>query len=297
MKSLSVIVTLFIAINFCRAQDFRAQFVKSLQANDSLKQREILTEWQKADSKSAELYISYFNYYFQKSRQDLITLTKEEPSGESILFQDSIGQTAGYIGNQVFFNRQVLQKGFNKIDEGIKLYPNRLDMRFGKIYAVGQLRDWDNFTQEIIKAIQYSTQNKNAWLWTNSEKKEQGEDFFLASLQEYQVQLFETREKALFENVRTIANEVLKYYPNHIESLSNLSVTYLLTDKFDKAVEVLLKAEKISPKDPIVLGNIAHGYKMKGDKKKAIEYYTKTIKYADQKTVEYAKQQLKELEK
>jgi tetratricopeptide (TPR) repeat protein len=92
-----------------------------------------------------------------------------------------------------------------------------------------------------------------------------------------------------------IANEVLKFYPDHIESLSNLSITYLITEQYDKAIEVLLKAEKLAPTDAIVLGNIAQGYKLNGDKKRAIEYYEKAIKYADPVQVEYSRQQIKEL--
>ena len=97
--------------------------------------------------------------------------------------------------------------------------------------------------------------------------------------------------------MREIANEILKYYPNHIESLSNLSITYLLTGEYDKGIDALKKAEKINPKDFIILSNIAQGYKLKGDKEKAIEYYQKTIEYGDEQAKEYSKQQIKELKK
>jgi tetratricopeptide (TPR) repeat protein len=97
--------------------------------------------------------------------------------------------------------------------------------------------------------------------------------------------------------MRTIAQEILKYYPNHIESLSNLSITYLLTGEYNKGIEPLLKAEKIDPKDAIVLGNIAQGYKLKGDKETEIEYYEKVIKYGDERSIAYAKQQIQELKK
>ena len=97
--------------------------------------------------------------------------------------------------------------------------------------------------------------------------------------------------------MREIANEVLKHYPNHIPSLSNISISYLVSGKFDKGIETLLKAEKINPKDFIVLSNIAHGYNLKGDKKKAIEYYEKTIEFGDESAKEFAKQRITELKK
>jgi tetratricopeptide (TPR) repeat protein len=170
-------------------------------------------------------------------------------------------------------------------------------MRFGKIYVLGQIADWDKFTSEIIKTVNYSSTNDNKWTWTNNEKQEEGKEFFLTSLQDYQVQLYDTQDNNLLVYMRNIANEILKYYPNNIESLSNLSVTYLLTGEYDKGIEPLLKAEKLNPKDYIVLANIAQGYKLKGDKKKAIEYYEKTAENGDESVKEFAFEQIKDLKK
>lgn len=297
MKYLSAILPALVVFQWCYGQDYKSEFTKSFQANDTVRQREILAEWDKADPRNPELYTSYFNYYFHKSRQELVLLSKEKPKGQSMSFQDSAGNVAGHIGQQVNFNREILQKGLGKIDAGITLFPDRLDMRFGKIYALGQVKDWENFTNEIIKTIQYSSQNKNEWTWTNNEKKANGESFFLNALQDYQVQLYNTGDDKLLDNMGSIAKEVLKFYPNHIESLSNLSLKYLVTGDYEKAIEILLKAEKIDPKDAIVLGNIAHGYKLKGDKGKAIEYYEKVTRCGDTEMIEFANDQIKELKK
>jgi tetratricopeptide (TPR) repeat protein len=175
------------------------------------------------------------------------------------------------------------------------MYPNRLDMRFGKIYALGQSEDWENFTKEIVKTIQYSKKNNNEWTWTFNEKKENGKEFFLGSIQDYQLNLYETKNDDLLKNMRRIAEEILKIYPDHIESLSNISINYLLTGQYDKGIEALLKAEKIDPKDGVVLSNIAHGYKLKGDIHNSIKYYEKMLKLEDPRAVEFAKQQIESL--
>ena len=159
------------------------------------------------------------------------------------------------------------------------------------------MEDWENFTNEIVKAVRYSKQNKNKWTWTNGAKKENGESFFLSGIQDYQVQLYNTGDDKLLGNMATIATEVLMIYPNHIESLSNLSISYLVSGQHDKAIETLLKAEKLNPKDAIVLGNIAHGYKLKGEKDKAIEYYEKVVANGDSEMIEFAQQQIQELKK
>jgi tetratricopeptide (TPR) repeat protein len=230
-----------------------------------------------------------------KSRQEVLALTTDQPNGESLVLKDSLNQDAGFLGSQIHYNQTELKKGLEKIEEGIKLYPNRLDMRFGKIYVFGQIPDWENFTSEILKTIEYSVKNKNNWTWTNNEKFDGNEKEFLLSIQDYQYQLYNTGEDSLLKNMREISMKVLEYHPNHVESLSNLSVTYLLTGEYDKGIEPLLRAEKINPKDYIVLGNIAQGYKLKGDKKKAIEYYEKTAEFGDEKAKEFVKQQIAEL--
>jgi tetratricopeptide (TPR) repeat protein len=271
------------------------EFNTAFQNGDTVKQKETLAKWQKADGKNPELFTSYFNYYFQRSRREILSLTQEQPKGESLEFRDSTGN-GGYLGGGVAFDPKVLQSAFDKIDEGIKLYPDRLDMRFGKIYVLGEVEEWQRFTDEIIKTIRYSITNKNKWTWTNNVKKEDGEDFFFSGLQDYQVKLYNTQDDNLLPNIRSIAEEILKIKPDHVESLSNLGVTYLITQKYDEALVAFLHAEKNAPKDMIVLGNIAHTYKLKGNKQKAIEYYEKVISAGDSKMSDYAKKQIKELQ-
>ncbi|WP_162428316.1 tetratricopeptide repeat protein [Pontibacter pudoricolor] len=281
MKQLIALVIFLALTSLCSAQTFQADFNRYCQENDTLKQRETLLKWEKATPKDPELFTGYFNYYFLKSREEVISLTATQPKGESLVLSDNTNKSAGYMASEVVFNNSTLKKGLEKIDEGIKLYPDRLDMRFGKIYALGQAGDWQSFTDEIVTAIQYSKANQNQWTWTNNEKRPDGKDFLLSSLQNYQLQLYNTGDDELLKNMRTIATEILKLYPDHIESLSNLSITYLLTGEYDKGIAPLLQAEKLNPKDAIVLANIAQGYRLKGDKKNAIEYYEKVIRFAD----------------
>jgi tetratricopeptide (TPR) repeat protein len=295
MKKTLSILAFSILINFCFGQDYKSQFDQFCQAGDTTKQIELLTKWESEDPKNPELFTSYFNYYFLKSRQEYISMSTNQLKEEAIQLQDSTGQVAGFLGSEIVYNSEILEKGLDKIDQGIKIYPNRLDMRFGKIYALGQAEDWENFTKEIVKTIQYSKKNNNEWTWTFNEKRENSKEFFLGSIQDYQLNLYETENDDLLKNMRTIAEEILKIYPDHIESLSNISITYLLTGQYDKGIESLLKAEKIDPKDGVVLSNIAHGYKLKGDIDNSIKYYEKMLKLEDPRAVEFAKQQIEAL--
>ena len=259
------------------SQNFQNSFLKEFNLNDTLRQREILEKWQKEKPDDAELFTSYFNYYFKLSQ---INSPKVEPKG-----------------GLKSFNKKYFDLGVDVINKGIEMYPDRLDMRFGEIYMYGLIKDWRNFTKNIIEAINYSAKNNNEWIWRNNEKKENGKEFFLGLLQNYQNQLYNTNEDALLMQMREIANKILEYYPNDVVSLSNLSSTYILTGEFEKGIEPLLIAEKIAPKDPIVLNNLARGYQLKGDRKRAIKYYEETLKYADEKSSQDVRLQIEVLTK
>lgn len=297
MKRIFYILTFVFLANICQGQDFKNEFERYFHDNDTTKQLEVLLKWEKIEPKNAELFTSYFNYYFNKSQKEVLTITDNQPAGDGYIVRDSSGSIAGYIGNKIVFDSVLFENGLSKINQGIKLYPNRLDMRFGKIFALGQKKDWSKFTKEIIKTIRYSNINNNQWTWTYNKKRKEGKDFLLSSLQTYQLDLFNTGNDDLLANMRIIAEEILKYYPDHIESLTNLSITYLLTGEYDKGLRTLFKAEKLNPTDAVILSNIARGYKLIGNKRMAIIYYEKTIEHGDEKIAGFAKQQLEELQK
>jgi Flp pilus assembly protein TadD len=110
------------------------------------------------------------------------------------------------------------------------------------------------------------------------------------------MQLYNAGDSQL-NNMKAIAEAVLKYYPDHVENLSNLAITYLIQKDYTNALTPLLKAEKIAPTDYIVLNNIAYCYDTKGDKANAIKYYELTEKYGDERAKQSAKKKLAELKK
>lgn len=297
MRKLSGILVAACLYQIAFSQNYQADFDDYSKLQDTANQLKTLIQWEAANPKDAELYTCYFNYYYSKSKEELLVLTDKAPSGESFSIVDSLNRPVGFLGSQLNYDATELKKAFDKIDQGIELYPNRLDMRFGKIYALGELQDWENFTAEIIKTIQYSSKNNNNWTWTNNLKSTEGASEFLLDIQTYQLQIYNTGNDDLLKYMREIANEVLKFYPDNIESLSNLSITYLLTEEYDKGIETLLKAEKLNPKDCVVLANIAYAHVLDGNKQKAIEYYEKMKKYGNSEDKEFAQQQITSLKK
>ncbi|MEM6347141.1 MAG: tetratricopeptide repeat protein [Bacteroidota bacterium] len=295
MRTAFVFMLLIIAAFTAWAQDFKTDFVKSFNAKDTSAQREILEKWEAEDANDPELYTSYFNYYFGKSKQSMLILENTPQGEKSLGIQDSTGKTVGYINGGTFFDPADFGKAIAIIDTGIKLFPTRLDMRFGKTHVLGQKGDWNAYTAEIVRSIEGHFEDSLVWTWTEGKLVEDRDDFFLSSIQDYQYDLYQTGEDSLLPKMAEIAEKILSYQPDHVESLSNLSITYLLTDQFDKALVPLLQAEEIRPTDAIVLSNIAQAYLLLEDKENAIIYYQKVAEHGDKDLVEFAEARIKEL--
>ena len=294
MKHSFTIIMLLI-VNCISAQDFYTDFLKACESNDTNKQSEVLDEWEEKEPNNPELYTARFNYHFGKSQQEVLELSTDE--GEGLILQDDSGKTAGFMGSKIIYDPIEVKKSFDYINKGIEMSPERLDMRFGKTYVYSQLEDWENFTAEIINTIKYAASKTKPWLWTNDIEKEGDNEFMLSAIQDYQLQLYNTQNDSLLFNMRQIANTILDIYPNHIESLSNLSITYTLLGELDKALEPLLKAESINSDDYVVVANIANTYKELGNKEKSIEYYQKLMKFDVEGVSDFAKLQIELLEK
>lgn len=295
-------ISLALCLLFINAigQTLKEQFNELLSKKDDSGQQALLKRWEQQHPNDPELYVAYFNYYANKSRKEVVELGTQ-PKGEKylkLLDKDSTKkEPVGYMYGDIYYEPEILNKGIAYIDKGILKYPNRLDMRFGKIYMYGQIKDYDNFTKDIIKTIKYSTVINNGWTWSDNKPLEEPKKFMLNAVQDYVNQLYNTEEDALLENMKQISETVLKHYPDHVESMSNVAIVHLLKKQYDQSLSMLFRAEKLAPKDPIILNNIAQVYKRKGDSRNAIKYYEKTMKYGDGQSKEYAKQQIEELKK
>lgn len=295
MRKIFLFILLTAISNLVSGQTYYEKFKTLFQQNDTIKIASLLTEWEKTSPNDPELYTAAINYYFSNSKKEIVSVDKQQKSNESFQLTDSTGQVAGYINSSLDYDTEKLSKAIKYANTGIDKFPNRLDIRFGKCHILQQIEDYDNFTKEIIKTIDYSQVNKNNWLWTENKKQENGESSLLDSIQSYLKQLYDTEDDNLLLNMIQIGEATLKIYKSNVEILSTTSVALLLTKNYDKAIEYLKQAENINPKDFIVLNNIAQGYKLKGDKANAIKYYELTEKYGDERAKLQARRNINEL--
>jgi len=276
------------------SQNYREDFYKLSETDDQNAQSALLKTWEKDQPNNPELLIAYFNFYIYKSKKEQIRLSADQPSSESLKpsSQDTSGKPDAFMYSETYYDPKTMDTAFQYLDKGIKLNPDRLDMRFGKIYMLENMQQYEIFTNEIVKAIDRSSLNNNIWLWTDNKPLDQPKDFMLSSIQDYIFQIYDTEDDDLLPYMKQISEAILKYYPDHIASLSNISIVHMIFKEYDKALENLLKAEKLKADDTVVLSNIAYAYRMKEDMVNAIKYYELVVKYGDPDSKKYATEQI-----
>jgi tetratricopeptide (TPR) repeat protein len=291
------ITTAFVFTSFISSgQDFQQQLKDLSAKNDTIGQASLLTSWAAASPKDPELFIAYFNYYVRQSLTELVTMDRTKKGEQSFVVTDTgTGKPVAFLNSSIKYKSAILQKGFDYINQGISLHPKRLDMRFGKIYMLGEAENFAEFVKEIVVTVEYNNTINNKWLWKEGKPLENPKQFFLGSLQDYVGTIYNTEDDNLLPLMRQISEAVIKYYPDHVESLSNIALTYLITGEYDKALPSLLKAEKVAPTDIVVLNNIAETYKRKGDKANAKIYYEKITRHGNEEERQDAGQQIKNL--
>lgn len=259
-----------------------------------MRQEKVLKNWEKSKPDDPELYVAYFNFYLNKSRKETLSLSSTPQSKDSLkMTKEDDEKVVAYLGSQETFEKKDFDKAIEYISRGIEKFPNRLDMRFGKTAAYGKIDDYKNYSSEIVKAIDYSNVNKNQWLWLEGKSLSDGKDFMLKTVQAYVVQIFDADEDTEF--IKTIAETVLKYYPDSVENLSNLAISYMIKDDYDNALVHLLKAEKLAPTDSVIIGNIAYSYYLKKDFANSLKYYELLLKYGDEQAKKQAREKIQEL--
>ena len=255
--------------------------------------------WELEDSKDPDLFIGYFNYYLFKSQsvEMQIVDNPEEYEMVQIINADTISKVedAVYAIPKASYDFDILSKGISQIDKGINIYPNRLDMRFGKVYVYNLIKDYKASSEEIIGIVNHSRDINNNWLWANNEKLADAEQAMLSTIQDYIIEYTYSDDSLIYDYIENVSNAILSIYPEHIVSMSNLGIVYSQKKEFEKSLEVLLKAHILDPNDLVVISNIAKTYEDINDLPNALKYYKLLKKIGTKDAKSFAAQKIKSL--
>ena len=124
------------------------------------------------------------------------------------------------------------------------------------------IADYDCMGNELVKILDYSAANDNRWKWLKEEDRDRL--FMLGVVQNYQKILWEDNKTDV---MRRVAETVLRYYPDHVESLNTMAVSYLSEGDWQNAESYLQTACQLAPEDNVVQANLKRWAEMKEEGK------------------------------
>jgi tetratricopeptide (TPR) repeat protein len=265
------------------SQQFDALFLK--EQPDTVQVRTLLRLWQRTSPEDPQLYVAAFNFYFIRSQHQVVVLEQAPLGDSSYTVKDSGGNPRGYLNPHIDYDPQRLRAAFEWIDNGIRRFPDRLDMWMGKAHALRQTENYDSFLIVMQRVLNRSVDNKNQWLWNNDKRLESGRDFLLGRMQAYLRGFYESERVDLMPVMSKLGEAVIRVYPEEVEVLSMTAVSLLLQKQYAKAIAYLRRAERIRPRDVVVLNNLAEAYRESGDKDASKRYLKLVESYgtADEK--------------
>lgn len=229
------------------AQSYSDTFYDALNADNLPLQRQILTDWQQASPDDIDLYIARFNYHIGLA----LTTPSATATDSAILV----------------------------IDQAIRLFPDRLDLRFGKIYFLGQVKHWQPFADEIVQSLDHSESIGHRWQFPNLDGG--GRELMIEGIQDYLYTLSDEIDNpdhltpddtALVLHMRRISHRAAQVFTADVTILKQLSYTHMALGDYDNALRHLLRAEKIAPNDPDILDQLVTVYTKLKNKKLAAQY-------------------------
>ena len=204
----------------------------------------VITDWEKLYPGDAELFSVRANYYFMQSMEEGIVAAEDG------------------IYPETRFDREKLDRATGTLAKGIAQFPDRLDLRLGKVSMHLNADEPGPAVKEIQAALERSVVNKNKWAWTLDESVgDDGMDILRDSVQDYLSALMDAEELGLAEEMIDTA---VKLYPGEAVFLSDKGSLRYFAKDLEGALKWFQTAHDCAPEDQLITNNLSHVKKQLG---------------------------------
>lgn len=210
---------------------------------------------------TGDAYADRFNEHLNAGLQSSITMSVELPlyayNTQVLTLQDTVtGGPAGFVYQGYFITDSAqVDSAVMTLQEGIRKFPNRLDLYFGLAATYLYIDQPDMMIGIVERAMQQEKKNKGKWLWTNDELTPDTIDYMYERVQEDFARFWEAED---LERSERVAQMAVKYYPKRAEYWNNMGAVTMWKNDKKKAMKYFKKALKLNPNDELIKANIEY---------------------------------------
>ena len=258
--TLSLLLACFTAVNAQTAsEDFQTRYqnlVKRVGAA-GIGVETLVDRWEKAFPEDPAMLEAKFNYYLEKSRTTtLVAKDTDRYMGNkpALTLKDSLDRDVRYF-EETFYDDSLFALSSQAIDKAIRLYPDRIDLRFDKVTALTQYEKEspDMAASALAGLIDYNAVSHPAWKVGD---RVIDAETFEAAVQEYCFAFYTIGSPVSYEAFLSLSEKMLTYDPKSTLFLTNVG-TYWLIAKNDtrKALKCYNKVLKLDSENYTAVKN------------------------------------------
>ena len=217
----------------------------------------LVDRWEKAFPDDPAMLEARYNYYLEKSRTTtLVIKDADRYLGQKpyLSLKDSLGNDVNYF-EESFYDDSLFALSSQAIDKAIRLYPDRIDLRFDKVTALTQYEKEspDMAASALAGLIDYNAVSHPAWKVGDQVIDA---DTFEAAVQEYCYAFYTIGSPISYEAFLSLSEKMLGYNPKSTLFLTNVGTYWLIAQNDSKkALKYYNKVLKLDPENYTAVKN------------------------------------------
>jgi tetratricopeptide (TPR) repeat protein len=271
---LLAVALLFVSIGLAAEQDYAARFKELRERKADAQIEPLLNEWREKRPNDPDAWITSANYYFNQRQ---VMISRKKPQKGDFSLTDKTGKQAGSISFES--DEAATKRAADLLQQATTKFPDRLDIWCGLAFVYQESGDFDSEFSTLQRMVSYARDHLAQLRWLNGENLPEPADHFIPGKLHSYGMYYEKKENPeddkRFLKIATFAAE---QFPGHPYAFNDVALYYSIAGDNAKTREWLEKANRINPKDTLVLMNLGQICSKLGDNRDARKWYQEVLR-------------------